>query len=307
MIVIASTKPYAQKMLLDAFQAFAPENSFCLPDDACATQATTAACWFPDMDQLESLPDLQLIHSMGAGVEHLDLKKIEYKYQLCRIVDAHHKQGMLNYLHWGILYYQRCFDLYAHNQQQQIWHQYSQLSEHDVKVGIMGLGEIGSFVAQKLANYGYQISGWSKSSKSIESVTCYSGEAQFEQFLSQSQILINLLPLTTETRHILSNKTFEKLPKGAAVINSGRGAHLNSNDLLACLQSGQLRGAILDVFEQEPLIPEHPLWTTQNVLITPHVASHAPLKVVVEQILENDKRLINRQPLMNVVNLQRGY
>lgn len=307
MIVIASTKPYAQKMLLDAFQAYAPADCFCLPDDVRAQTATTAACWFPDMDRLDQLPQLKLIHSMGAGIEHLDLHRIQHKYELCRIIDANHKQGMLNYLHWGVLYYQRYFDRYMQNQKKQCWQQYPQLQEKDVKIGIMGLGEIGAFVAERLANYGYQVSGWSQSKKQINAVTSYSGQFEFDQFLAESHILINLLPLTPVTQQILSAETFGKLPRGAALINSGRGGHLNEKNLLAYLKSGHLRGAILDVFEQEPLAPLNPLWEAENVLITPHIASHAPLDVVVAQIIENDRRLAMQQPLINVVDIKRGY
>lgn len=307
MIVISSTQDYARNMLLEAFQAYAPEDRFCLPDDPRAMQATTAACWFPDMEQLQQLPMLKVIHSMGAGIEHLDLKHIGSKYQICRIVDHDHKQGMLNYLQWGVLYYQRCFDLYMSQQRQQNWRQYPQLREQDICIGVMGLGELGAFVADKLSSAGYRVKGWSKSRKYLNGVDTYAGFDELNAFLAEIQILINLLPLTQETEQILSRKIFLQLAKGAAIINTGRGAHLNVNDLVECLESGHLRGAILDVFEHEPLTDAHPLWKTQNVVITPHIASHAPLNVVVKQILENDDRMINQQALVNTVDYERGY
>jgi len=307
MIVIASTKAYAKQMLIDAFQQYAPEGSYCLEEDEHANQATTAACWFPNLDNLNQTPSLKLIHSMGAGIEHLELAKIKESHQVCRIVDQDHKFGMLSYLQWGVLYFQRFFDQYLKQQTKQIWQQHPQLKNADVHIGIMGLGEIGGFVAEKLASEGYQVSGWSKSKKSLKHVDCFAGDAELEVFLACSQILINVLPLTHETRGILSQSTFEKLPRGATVINSGRGEHLVIQDLLNLIDAKHIRGAILDVFEQEPLNPSSPLWNKAEIVLTPHIASHAPLEVVVQQILENDRRVMQGLPLLNCVNIGRGY
>ncbi|KAA8730984.1 glyoxylate/hydroxypyruvate reductase A [Acinetobacter qingfengensis] len=307
MIVIASTVPKVEKILYDAFLQYAPEDSFCLPDDIRATQATTAACWFPDIEKIKQLPNLQLIHSMAAGVEHLNLEKIDVNYQVCRIVDDKHKQGMLNYLQWGILYYQRDFDLYLSQHKQQLWQQWPQHNPQDISIGIMGLGELGAYVAEHLAQQDYQVVGWSKSPKNLNNITCYTDWNDFDAFLSKSQILINLLPLTPETKGILSEATFAKLPQGAALINSGRGDHLVVEDLQEYLNSGHLRGAILDVFPNEPLDQHSVLWSEPKVLITPHIASHTSLKIVVEQILENDQRLKNAESLLNQIDVKRGY
>ena len=307
MIVIASSVPDVEQILLDAFQQYAPADSFCSADSPHALLATTAACWFPDLEQLKKLPNLALVHSMAAGVEHLDLEALLGKYQVCRIVDESHKQGMFSYLLWGILYYQRHFDRYLENQKQAIWQQLPQQSEAATVVGIMGLGELGAYVGQKLAALGYTVLGWSRSEKACTGIQCFTGESQFDDFLSQTQILINLLPLTEETKGILSNQTFKKLPQGAAVINSGRGAHLNPDDLLEQIKAAHIRGAILDVFPEEPLDKNHILWHSDRVVITPHIASHASLKAVVEQILANDQRLIAKQRLVNQIDLARGY
>ncbi|EHF3481035.1 glyoxylate/hydroxypyruvate reductase A [Acinetobacter baumannii] len=307
MIVIASTKPYAEKMLIDAFQQYAPVGSYCLAGDIQSKDATTAACWFPDFDQLNQLPHLKLIHSMGAGIEHLDLTKIQPSHQICRIVDKDHKFGMLSYLKWGVLYYQRYFDQYLQQQKKCLWKQFPQLTQSDIQIGVMGLGELGAFVAEKLANEGYQVSGWSRSKKILSEVQCFCGMDEFDNFLKQSQILINLLPLTKETCRILSKETFVKLPQGAAIINSGRGAHLHIQDLIDSIKSKHIRGAILDVFEHEPLDHTSPLWTIPEIVITPHIASHAPLETVVKQIVENDQRIKQGLPLLNCVDITRGY
>jgi len=307
MIVIASTKPYAKKMLIDAFQQYAAVGSYCLVGDDQAKDATTAACWFPDFDKLNQLPHLKLIHSMGAGIEHLDLNKIQPSHQVCRIVDKDHKLGMFNYLKWGVLYYQRYFDQYLQQQRKCIWKQFPQLTESDIQIGVMGLGELGAFVAEKLANEGYQVSGWSRSKKILSEVQCFSGLDEFDSFLKQSQLLINLLPLTKETFGILSKENFVKLPKGAVIINSGRGAHLHIQDLIDLIKSKHIRGAILDVFEHEPLDYASPLWKIPEIVITPHIASHAHLENVVKQIVENDQRIRQGLPLLNCVDIKRGY
>src|SRR5690606_40007538 len=138
----------------------------------------------------------------------------------------------------------------------------------------------GAYVAERLADMGYQVSGWANSPKEIDQVKSYVGSEQLSGFLAQSQILINLLPLTEDNTSILSAELFQRLPEQAALIHVGRGQHLIEQDLLNALDSSQLRGAIVDVFEQEPLAAEHPFWQHEKIVVTPHVASHAPMSVV---------------------------
>lgn len=133
------------------------------------------------------------------------------------------------------------------------------------------------------------------------------GQEQLSEFLAQSQILINLLPLTEENTGILSAELFQQLPEQAALIHVGRGQHLIEQDLLDALDSGHLRGAIVDVFEQEPLPVDHPFWQHEKIVVTPHVASHAPMSIVVEQILENDRRLNQGLDLCHQVDVNKGY
>jgi len=138
MIVIACNIPEIEKVLLKVFEKYAPAGSYCLPDSVEAQTATVAACWFPDIEQLKQLPHLKVIHSIAAGVEHLDLKQLSDDYQVCRVVDVHHQKGMFDYLLWGVLYYQRKFDQAMQQQKLQQWQQYSQVSRSDVQIGIMG-------------------------------------------------------------------------------------------------------------------------------------------------------------------------
>ena len=307
MIVISSTVPNIEAILVKSFQKYAPEDSFCTVDSSEAEQATTAACWFPDLEKLQQLPKLGLIHSIAAGVEHLNLNEIRPDQAVCRVLDPHHQKGMFDYLLWGVLYFQRYFDRMIQQQKQQLWKQYRQSYSQHIQIGIMGLGHMGAYVAEHLADMGYQVSGWANSPKEIDQVKSYVGSEQLSDFLAQSQILINLLPLTEDNTSILSAELFQQLPEQAALIQVGRGQHLIEQDLLAALDSGHLRGAIVDVFEQEPLPAEHPFWQHEKIIVTPHVASHAPMSVVVEQILENDHRFKQGLQLCHQVDVNKGY
>lgn len=171
----------------------------------------------------------------------------------------------------------------------------------------MGLGQMGGYIAKQFTALGYQVAGWSRSLKQIGQVKCYAGRKDFDEFLGQAEILINLLPLTESNQGILSRDVFDRLPEQACIINCGRGQHLVQQDLIDYLDSGRLRGAILDVFTQEPLAENHPFWRHEKVVITPHIASHAPSSIVVNQIIENDRRIIQDMQLLNQVDTLKGY
>lgn len=307
MIVIASSRPEVEKILIQVFKKYAPEMPITTPNTPQALQARTAACWFPDLSQLQQLPQLQLLHSIAAGVEHLDLAHLDHQYRVCRVLDQVHQQGMLDYVLWGVLYFQRAFDRYFTQAKQQIWQQQRQRSRQDICIGVMGLGHMGAFVAQALADLGYQVRGWSNSAKQLLNVDSFVGVKQQKAFLADCDILINLLPLTDATLAIFDQRLFQQLKKGAALIHCGRGQHLVEQDLLAALDTGQLSGAILDVFDQEPLAKSHPYWQHPHIVVTPHIASHAPMSAVVKQIIENNLRLQHGHALEHEVDLSRGY
>ncbi len=307
MILIASSRPEVEKILIKVFEKYAPEIPITTPNTPQALQARTAACWFPDLAQLKQLPQLQLLHSIAAGVEHLDLAQLHAPYRVCRVLDQVHQQGMLDYLLWGVLYFQRAFNHYFDQAQQRIWQQHRQRSRQELCIGVMGLGHMGAFVAQALADLGYQVRGWSNSTKQLLNVQSFVGRNQQAKFLADCDILINLLPLTDATYALFDQQLFQQLKKGAAFIHCGRGQHLVEQDLLTALDTGQLSCAILDVFEHEPLAPTHPYWQHPKIVVTPHIASHAPMSAVVKQIIDNDFRLQSGQDLRHEVDLTRGY
>ena len=269
--------------LLECARKVAPDVEWVFPTNPLAKKAKVAACWYPSTSLLTDFPQLECLHSVGAGEDNLgDLLSSGLKIE--RIIDEDQKVGMFEYALWGILYYQRDMDKYHQDKALNRWQARPQRAAKDIKIGILGLGEIGRFVATELASMGYQVSGWSRSEKHIEGVECVHGEDVLTGMLGELDILVNLLPLNDATVGILNNQLLSKLPTKAALINCGRGDHLIENDLESLLSKDLLRGAILDVFKTEPLPVEHSLWANQKVFITPHIASAATEQSIAKQV-----------------------
>jgi glyoxylate/hydroxypyruvate reductase A len=172
---------------------------------------------------------------------------------------------------------------------------------------VLGLGVLGTAVLQRLRLFGFACAGWSRSAREIEGVDCNAGEGVLDAFLARTDILICLLPLTPATRGLLDARLFAKLPRGASLIQTGRGPHLNQPDLLAALDSGQLHNAILDVTDPEPLSAGHALWTHPRVRITPHIASATRPESAVDVVLENLRRHREGQPMLGQIDRAQGY
>jgi len=253
---------------------------------------------------IHRLPNLKFISSMGAGVDHLlGDSQIPKNIPVARIVDSRLKVDMTNYVMMGVMMYQRQFDLQRANQEEKQW---DRITYENKRVGVMGLGQLGGHLALTLINAGFDVSGYSRTSKSIDGVDCYT-ETDLATFLSNLDIIVNLLPVTGQTENILNNVLFSKLKKGCYLINVARGAHLNESDLIENLDSGQLSGALLDVFKQEPLPSDHAFWSHPKITVTPHVASVTTPSSAMKLILENCRRLKDNEKLLHLVDLKRGY
>jgi glyoxylate/hydroxypyruvate reductase A len=196
---------------------------------------------------------------------------------------------------------------YGVQQRQQVWRELPLTPASHRRVGVLGLGVLGTAVLERLRLFGFACAGWSRSAREIEGVDCYAGEGALDAFLARTDILICLLPLTPATRGLLDAALFAKLPRGASLIQTGRGPHLNQQDLLAALDSGQLQNAILDVTDPEPLPAGHPLWTHPRVRITPHIASATRPESAVYVVLENLRRHRDGLPMIGEVDRRRGY
>ncbi|MNN24939.1 Glyoxylate/hydroxypyruvate reductase A [compost metagenome] len=175
------------------------------------------------------------------------------------------------------------------------------------RVGVMGIGNLGRAVLDRLQPLGFQLSGWNRSLKDVPGGRCYVGPDELEEFLGQCDILVNMLPLTSETAGILNAARLDCLPYGAGLINVGRGAHVIEQDLISALDEGRVGGAVLDVMVEEPPNYHSQLWTHPRVLITPHIASDVQIEGGVELIVENLRKEIEGKPLVNVVDRSKGY
>lgn len=306
-LVLLSADAVLLGQLKSAFARQAPELQVVLADDPAAQQAEVAACWFPPAGSLRALPNLRLIHSVAAGVDHLGTDPEHADVPVCRVVDPAHRQGMAEYVRWAVIHYHRDFDRALEQQQREVWLRHPQKPAADYRVGVMGLGSLGGAIAAELAVAGYAVRGWARTAKQIEGVQTFAGDEGFPAFLDGLDLLVNLLPLTATTRGILCQRTFEALAPGAAVVNCGRGQHVQVDELIAAVESGRLRGALLDVFEKEPLPLDSRLWTTPGIAITPHMASAASHDCIAQQIAENARRLSQGLPLLNPVDTRLGY
>src|SRR5258708_31864560 len=271
-------------------------------------KAIDAALVFtPPPDGLGRYPNLKAILSLGAGVNQLGLESLPRGIPVARLVDPGLTETMRDYCVWAVLGYHRGWDVRVRHQPQRRWIHTIPRPKSSVSVGVMGLGKLGAVVARTMADLGFQVRGWSRSPKTIDGVASFSGQDGLSGFAAKADILICLLPLTGETRGILARPLFEMLPGGARLINVGRGDHLVEPDLLAALDSGQLGGATLDVFQREPLAPKHPFWAHPKITITPHVAAFGSPETATPVVVENLKRALAGRPLVDHVDVVRGY
>ena len=267
-----------------------------------------ALAWKPTPGLLASFRNLKLIVSLGMGVDHLLADdRLPEGVPIVRIMDEGLVGQMSEYaLYWG-LWHHRDIERYAASQRAKRWKPEEFVDTIHRRIGVMGLGTIGQDTARKFAALGFPTAGWSRTQKTLPGVETFHGPDGLATFLRRTDILVNVLPLTRETRGIMDKTLFAALPQGAFVINMGRGGHVVDDDLLASLDSGHVSGAALDVFNVEPLPPEHPYWTHPRVHITPHMAGYTNPRTASPGVIDNIKALRAGQPLKNTVDAKTGY
>ncbi len=267
-----------------------------------------ALIWKHPEGSLGVYPNLKCIASAGAGVDYIfEDASVPTHVPITRVVDPYLASDMSEHVLAAIFAEIKNFNTYKVQQTMANWEPKDYRRVADVTVGIMGLGELGARTAKDLLYAGFKVQGWSRSQKSMDGVLTFSGETGLTEFLKGSDFLVCLLPLTSETKGILNNGLFAKLPKGAYVINVARGGHLVDSDLLEQLDNGHLSGACLDVYHQEPLPTSHPFWKHSKIFMTPHYASVSNANSVVDQILANYRNLLEGKELLNVVDRAKGY
>lgn len=265
------------------------------------------AAWQAPEKLAELLPNLQALFALSAGVDQLDLGRLPPDLPVVRLLDPGITQGMCEYASFAVLGLHRDMLRYRQQQAERRWLAHPLLPAHKRRVGVMGLGLQARQIIATLQPYGFTLSGWARSHHQIPGVECFAGAAQLPAFLGQCDILLCVLPLTEQTEGILDRELFQHLPKGAALINMGRGGHLVEQDLLEALASGQLSAAVLDVLEQEPAAPEHPFWHHPQILLTPHIAAMTQPESAFAGLLDNIRRHQRGEPMRGQIDRQRGY
>ena len=290
-------------------ELYLPELDFRIwPDIGSAQDIEFLMIWEQLDDVLGVLPNLKVILSMGAGVDHLgDLSEISKNITIIRLIDKGLTQGMSEYVLLNVLRFHRLDVIYREQQAKKIWREHPPVSASKICVGIMGLGVLGADAAKKLKSLDYEVLGWTRTPKSFDVCAVMHGQKNLKEFLGRTNILVCLLPLTAETEGILCKETFSRLPTNSYLVHAGRGKHLVDGDLIEALEMGQLGGAAIDVFEKEPLPKSHPFWVNDKILITPHAASITNYKTAAKSIATNIQNWETGRDVIGMVNSNHGY
>ena len=261
----------------------------------------------PNPTEVKKLVNLKWIQSVWVGVEKLVESFKSERVKIVRLVDPEMNRTMSEAVLSWVLYLHRDMHFYQVQQNKRVWKEADYIKPSKKIVSIIGLGELGSASAVKLIENGFNVCGWSRGKKNIKKVKSFTGELGLKNMLKQTDILVCLIPLTRKTKYLLNYKTLSYLKKGASIINFARGAIINAKDLVKHLNSGRIKHAVLDVFEQEPLPKTSILWKHKNVTVLPHISAHTDMDTASSIVCKNIKmyRLKNRIP--KSVDMTRGY
>lgn len=274
--------------------------------------ADYALVWHPPVEMLQGR-DLKAVFALGAGVDSILSKLREHPQMLplsiplFRLEDTGMGLQMQEYAVSQVLHWFRRFDDYQALKQQARWQPLDEYRREDFTIGIMGAGVLGAKVAQGLQAWGFPLRSWSRSRKAWPQVQSFAGADELNEFLRETRVLINLLPNTAETVGIINQQLLAQLPDGSYVLNLARGVHVVEDDLLAVLESGKLKGAMLDVFSREPLPAASPLWAHPRVAMTPHIAAVTRPQEAITYIAGTISQLERGETVSGQVDRQRGY
>jgi glyoxylate/hydroxypyruvate reductase A len=298
----------------ERFRALAPKRDIRVWPDGVgdAADIVYACAWRPPPGLLRGFPNLKVIFSLGAGVDHIVTDPELPAVPVVRIVDHDLTMRMTEYVVLHALMHHRRLRLYDHQQRQRLWLDHPQPAASEVNVGVMGLGAIGSDAALALKRIGFNVAGWSRTAKAIAGIATYAGADGLDAFLARTEILVCVLPHTPATDGLLNCQLFRKLKRdgaagGAFLINAGRGRLQVDADIIAALDEGVLAGVSLDVFPTEPLSATSPLWAHPKITITPHNAGFSDPRSLAINVLQQIERFERGESLQNVIDRSAGY
>lgn len=277
------------------------------PDAGDLAEVDYGFAWRTPRGFWRPFPNLKALFSLGAGVDHLIPDPDLPHAPLVRMIDPALVEGMTEFVLMRVLHHHRGMHLYEQNQGVAAWRPVRPPFTRRRTVGILGLGELGAASARRLVANGFQVRGWSRGLKEIEGVACFAGADDLPAFLADCEILVCLLPLTEGTADILDRTLFARLPRGACLINVGRGRHLVEADLIAALDAGQLAAATLDVTRVEPLPADHPFWADPRIRIVPHASAFTYAETAADVVAENIRRIETGLAPHGLVDVARGY
>ena len=310
-IVLASTDFWEDmEVWSNGLQKAMPEMDIKVyPNDGDVNEVEFAVVWKHPRGILKKYPNLKAILSLGAGVDHIisdpDLPE---GLPIIRLVDKKLTHEMcLHALHW-VLHFHSDQYLYRSQQLKRQWIQQSSIQTEDRTIGIMGLGNIGRSIGELLVTQSFNVIGWGANQKSsLTDIKYYYGQDQLSDFLGRTNILINVLPLTSDTTNMITKKELRLLPKNSFIINIGRGGIINEEDLLTLLNDRHIKAAALDVFTQEPLPENNSLWDHPSVYITPHIAGQSNPNSAGQTISENIYRIQKGELPYPIYSKTNGY
>jgi glyoxylate/hydroxypyruvate reductase A len=309
MVILFRSTPAAEARWRPLLSRLMPDHEFRFwPEIGDRTEIDYALVWNPEPGLLASLPNLKLIVGLGAGVDALLRDRtLPAGVPIVRLVDPYMTDAMSEYVVFQVLRLHRQDIDYLAQQTAGVWQEREQVNAAERRVGILGFGTLGQDAAGKLQALGFDVAGWSRTARPVTGFATFAGETGFGEMLARSDILVCLLPLTPATEGILDAAAFARLPYGAGLVNAGRGGHLVEAHLIPALDSGQLSGAVLDVFRTEPLPPDHPFWRHPRIIVTPHIAAETHPPTAAPIIREAIRQFEAGLPLANQVDPSRGY